>query len=248
MSGASILSRDQYSNRLKLVGHIVALGFLGFLSGLATLASFHYGRGIGTDLSLKGSLFGTVLGLYLFAVRKIKSPLDASLLIPTSIVAYSLAVYTLFFWHDFFAGAIGGCLIFGAVLFLAAPPELTRLQKSGLLLLFTVGSGLLGRLGWSLESLGARVSTWLDQSGWSGHGFEGIGNIHDSVYAVCPVWQSGVAALIGVLLLVSAMKSSRSQIDATDRKLTVPAKLFFGLVLLIASVNLLSVLRIIPLH
>jgi hypothetical protein len=247
MSESSTPSDSQYGTHLKWVGHIVALASLGFLSGLATLGSFHYGRGIGDELSLKGGLFGTVVALYLFAVRKIPSLLKATLLIAASIVAYNLAVLTLIGLQDFFAGAIGGCLIFGAVLFLALP-ELTRLKKLGLLFMFSVGAGLLGRLGWSVQPLGAKISSWLDQWGLSGRGFDMLGGIHDSVYAVCPVWQSGVAALIGVLLWASSRKTSRSQIPATARELTIPAKIFFGLILLIASITVLSVLRIIPLH
>ena len=139
MSEASTPSDSQYGTHLEWVGHVVALASLGVLSGMATLASFHYGRGIDSELSLKGGLFGIAIALYLFAVRQIQSLLNATLFIATSIVAYNLAVLTQIF-NVFFAGAIGGCLIFGAVLFLA-PPELTRLQKLGFLILFSVGAG-----------------------------------------------------------------------------------------------------------
>src|SRR5438270_22048 len=124
MSESSTHSDSPHSTHLEWVGHIAALASLGFLSGLATLASFHYGRGIGDELSLKGGLFGTGVALYLFAVRKIQSLLNATLLIATSIVAYNLAILILIGLHEFMAGAIGGCLIFASVLFLA-PHALT---------------------------------------------------------------------------------------------------------------------------
>jgi len=241
MVESSTPSNGQYGTHLKWVGHIVALASLGFLSGLATLVSFHYGPGVANELSLKGGLFGAGVALYLFAVREIQSLLSAMLLIATSIVAYNLAVLTLMFLQPFFAGTAGGCLVFAAVLFLV-PPGLTRLQKVGFLILFSLGAGLLGSLGWSVEPFGAKVSSWLDQRGLSGLRFDMLGGIHDSVYAVCPVWQSGVGALIGVLLWALDRKTSRSQIASTDRELTVPASIFFGLMLLIVLGTVLSVL------
>jgi hypothetical protein len=237
----------QYVAHLKYVAHIVALASLGFFGGVATLASFHYGRDFGDDTSLKGGLFGTVVAVYLFLFHRIRSPWKAALVIATSVVAYTLAVDVLGFLSlHFFAGSVGACLLFAAVLFLTAP-DLNGLDKFRLVGLFGIGGGVLGTLGWTLgPSLGVRISSWLDQSGLWGGGFDMLSGIHDSVYAVLPVWQSGVGALIGVLLWALDRKTAPSEIPAKDRELSVPAKIFFAGILLVALATVFNVLRTVP--
>jgi hypothetical protein len=245
MSELSTTSTGKSAAYPKYFAHIVALASLGFLSGLATLASFQYGRDF-KETSLKGGLFGAVIALYLWAFRRVRSPWKATLIIATSVVAYNLSISLWPFSREFFAGAVGGCLVFAAVLSLAAP-ELAGLQRFGLIILLSIGAGFLGWFGWSLgPSLGTRVSNWMDQLGASGPGFDMLSGIHDSVYAVHPVWQSGVGALIGVLLWTLDRKTSSSETTAKKRELSVPARIFFACVLLAASMIVFNVLKTVP--
>lgn len=246
MSELSSPLTQRHTAHLRYAGHIVALASLGFLSGLVTLASFHYGVEFGDKPSLKGSFFGAAMALYLVAFRRIRSPWKATLLIATSVVAYYFAVGLGAWLPDFFAGAVGGCLVFAAVLFLAAP-DLRGLEKYRLLILYSAIAGLLGGLGWLLgPSLGARLSNLMDRLGATGYGFDWLGLIHDSVYAVYPVWQAGMGALIGVLLWALDRKSGLSQAAGTGPELSISARIFFACMLFFAAIISFYVLKTLP--
>jgi hypothetical protein len=223
--GSTPLLRQYAVPRLKYLGHIVALTVLGFLSGLATIASFHYGETAREEFfNLKGGgVFGTVLALYLFLFRGLRSPVRALLLVLTSIVAYNLAETVGMLDPLFFSGALGASLVVAAVLFLISPDQ-TGLVIFRYALVFGVGGGFLGALGSALgPSLGERVSLFMDKLGLYPH-FDFDGHELCSVF---PVWQAGMGAFFGVLFWVLDKKVAE-QAAVQQSRLTTTAKIFFG--------------------
>lgn len=227
---------------MQISKHVISLLFLalaGLISGFLTIASFHFFAGAMGNDYVNGLIFGVVLVGYLWIAGYVRRTWKVPLILATSIVAYRVSTLSSLLGSEqilysgyFIAGCIGAFLLMASILLV------TSLARKKWLVMYTMiasvaGGGVLGAAGYILGPwLGARLSHLLNRldlySNW-----DMLLGMKEQVLSVHVVWQTGIAFIVGLMLMLLADKDSHSQQQqgVSWRSLRFAPIVFFGAIL-----------------
>lgn len=207
--------------------------FAGLFSGLLSSRLLSLGY-------LLGAVFGVVIAAYLALSGVSRNVWRLTLVVCVSAVAYVLAWFTAFLVETVFrlagystgdgdgalswpallvAGAVGAYLLLGALIRVIHPEIKTGMSSKELLPWSLIG-GLLAILGWSLGpalSSGARVL--LHQFKSDSHSsvlWNAVYPTPGNWYSLLVVWQTGMAAVLGILLRGFEVRTSPKEVRGRE--------------------------------